>query len=421
MIRRALPLLALVAGCDACGKTNAAPPPPAPAEAAAPAPKPLADRDALQSLLAWTDARVAVSSTVDNPRDFPEHLVDGKQETAWNGKSGDLVGGWIAFRIPEKAHVKEVRITCGFDKIASDGTDLFLANHRIARIHVKRTGDIGGFVSREYSLDTNRRGAQTIPIDEPGGDFVLTVIDVVPGTKREWRELVVSELQVLGTPGAAKLPAPRTPRVRVGSLDAPERGGSVPERPSSAAFASLDAYCKSWMSTATPAMESLQKDDSPWPCRGMLAECKYQDDARVFPANARPFLEARTVTTSAKNDRRSVALRTPNGWFPSALVLEDGDRCVLGDVGSSQSKVVAFEPQDGWLEVVVEHRTAAPDYLNDEHGKPYIRVDKSAWRERFRCENVDGAPECADKGRIAHWDGTGDDEPPVDVAKWTPD
>ena len=35
---------------------------------------------------------VAVSSKVDNPKDFPEHLVDGKNETAWNSKTGDLHG-----------------------------------------------------------------------------------------------------------------------------------------------------------------------------------------------------------------------------------------------------------------------------------------------------------------------------------------
>jgi hypothetical protein len=421
-MRRALPLLGLLAGCDSCGKESALPPKPAPIEAAVAAPKPLADRDALESLLAWTDSRVAVSSTVENPRDFPEHLIDGKPDTAWNGNTGDLLGGWIAFRVPEAAYVKEVRITCGFDKIAADGTDLFTANQRIARIQIRRKTAVGGDSgNREYALDTNRRGPQTIPVDARGGDFYLTVSDVLPGTKKDWRELVVSELQVLGTAGPAKLGSPHMPRVRIGSLDAPERGAKMPERPSSASFASLDAFCASFVSTAKPVMDELSKDDSPWPCRGMHAECKYRDDARIFPANARPFLEARTVATSAKNDRVAVALRTPNGWFPAALVLEDGDRCVLGDAGTSSSKVVGYEPQDGYLEIVTETRTAAPSYLTDEDGGHAIVVEKSAWRTRYRCENVDGAPKCESKGRLAHWDGTGDAEPPADVSKWTQD
>ena len=36
----------------------------------------------LSNLLYTTEAAVAVSSKVDNPKDFPEHLVNEKQETA---------------------------------------------------------------------------------------------------------------------------------------------------------------------------------------------------------------------------------------------------------------------------------------------------------------------------------------------------
>src|SRR5262249_51518785 len=45
-------------------------------------------------LLLETEVKITVSSRVDNPRDYPEHLVDGRPETAWNGKTGDL-NGWI--------------------------------------------------------------------------------------------------------------------------------------------------------------------------------------------------------------------------------------------------------------------------------------------------------------------------------------
>src|SRR5689334_7769770 len=50
---------------------------------------------AVVDLLHHTAAAIAVSSNVDNPHDFPEHLVDGKRDTAWNGRTGDLVGAWI--------------------------------------------------------------------------------------------------------------------------------------------------------------------------------------------------------------------------------------------------------------------------------------------------------------------------------------
>jgi hypothetical protein len=46
-------------------------------------------------LLGIVPAKIAVSSAVRNPRDFPEHLVDGDPNTAWNSQTGDLAGAWI--------------------------------------------------------------------------------------------------------------------------------------------------------------------------------------------------------------------------------------------------------------------------------------------------------------------------------------
>jgi hypothetical protein len=66
---------------------------------------PVEDAGALVELLHATPALVAVSSRVDNPRDLPEFLVDGRAVTAWNGRTGDLVGGYMAFRVPADAVV----------------------------------------------------------------------------------------------------------------------------------------------------------------------------------------------------------------------------------------------------------------------------------------------------------------------------
>ena len=41
---------------------------------------------------------VAVSSTVVNHTEYPSNLVDGKLETAWNSRSGDLAGAETIFR-----------------------------------------------------------------------------------------------------------------------------------------------------------------------------------------------------------------------------------------------------------------------------------------------------------------------------------
>src|SRR5687768_17555026 len=71
------------------------------ADAAPPvATKPDAGAPAIEvDLLHWTPAAVSVSSNVQNPRDYPHHLVDNKPETAWNGKTGDL-NATISFRVP---------------------------------------------------------------------------------------------------------------------------------------------------------------------------------------------------------------------------------------------------------------------------------------------------------------------------------
>lgn len=65
-------------------------------------------------LLHNSDSSLAVSSTVLNKRDQPEHIADGKPDTAWNSRTSDLVGAWIAIRLPETARVSDIRLTVGY-------------------------------------------------------------------------------------------------------------------------------------------------------------------------------------------------------------------------------------------------------------------------------------------------------------------
>jgi hypothetical protein len=166
----------------------AAPPPAASASGAAP-------KKVIVNLLDVVPATLAVSSTVVNKHDFPEHLIDGQPGTAWNSKTGDI-RGWIGFRIPEDAHVDAIELTAGFDKI-SGKLDLFTANHRITRVAISRNGKR----IKEAAVDPNVRGMQAIAVDDAGGDYKVEVTDTLPGTKKEWKELVVSEFRVLGKPG----------------------------------------------------------------------------------------------------------------------------------------------------------------------------------------------------------------------------
>jgi hypothetical protein len=182
-----------------------APPAPAPAPAATPPPD--------VELLHATSSVVAVSSLVQNAKIRPEHLVDGDLETAWNSRTGDL-RPWIRFRVPKAARVHEVRLTVGFTH-SDKGDDWFVMNHRIRAVELSRDGAALG----RFLLDPDNRALQRIPLDQPGGDFTLAIVDAVPGTRAGWREIAISELEVWGALPAGTAPAHAGPQVRVGDLD----------------------------------------------------------------------------------------------------------------------------------------------------------------------------------------------------------
>jgi hypothetical protein len=125
------------------------------------------------------------------------------------------VGGWIAFRIPIQAHVESVTMSAGFDKKTAKGEDLFAMNHRIRKVRISRNGT----ALREATLDAERR----TPPEHPHRRRRRRLPDRGHGgrrsTKKDWRELTVSELAVWGEPGAASLQATHLPRVVVGGLD----------------------------------------------------------------------------------------------------------------------------------------------------------------------------------------------------------
>jgi hypothetical protein len=157
-----------------------------------------------------------VSSTVDNPNILPAHLVDGDPATAWNSRTGELVGAWIAFRVPREVHVDQIRISAGFTHTDARG-DLFMMNPRIRRVRVSRDG----VVVLDQRLDPGSRKLQELAVDAAGGDFQIEVTELQRGSKKSWREVCVSELEVWGSVPATLPVAATTPTVRVGSLGAP--------------------------------------------------------------------------------------------------------------------------------------------------------------------------------------------------------
>lgn len=223
--------------------------------------------ESVTNLLAVVPSTLTVSSAVRNPRDFPEHLIDGDPETAWNGKTGDLVGATIRFRVPDDSHVDAVELTAGYVRISGD-RDLFTMNHRIQQVALRRNGELLG--SRR--LDVNARGLQRLPIDRAGGEFTIEVEETLPGSEKRWREVVVSELRVVGKPGAQRRTAEDRLLVGVGETqpEPPAHDGlvelSVSRLPASllAPQPSIDVLCRKFMAWARLEAPKQEAELAPW-------------------------------------------------------------------------------------------------------------------------------------------------------------
>jgi hypothetical protein len=103
-------------------------------------------------------------------------------------------------------------MTVGFTKSDAKLGDLFTMNPRIARVRVLRDG----VTVVEQALDPALRTLQDIPIDQPGGDYKIEVVDIVPGTHASWREISVSELEIWGSLPPGIPPTRHRPTVLVG-------------------------------------------------------------------------------------------------------------------------------------------------------------------------------------------------------------
>lgn len=271
------------------------------------------DADPIVDLLHTVDSTVAVSSKVDNPHDYPEHLVDGRPETAWNGKTGDLKG-FIAFRVPKTAKVLRVELTPGFDKTATKG-DLFTMNHRIKKVRITREGA----VVKEAALDVDKRTLQAIDVDAEGGDFKIDVLETVPGTQKNWRELTVSEFRVWGRAGGAPENPQHMPKMAIGSLD-----GRLPPKASAKAdlprgpFASSAELCTAYDKAVTPLINAKFTDDQ-YPGKIPGPHCAAKSEPKGFSSAAfkrGPFKDAAFVDVDdLERQSSALLLQTAKGWF----------------------------------------------------------------------------------------------------------
>ncbi len=283
-------------------------------------------RDAVRNLLHYTNAEITLSSRVDNPRDYPEHLVDGKPQTAWNGKTGDK-NAWIEVKLAPEVHVESLAITAGFDKGA-----LFEQNLRITKLRVERNGEW----LLDAPLDPMLRAPQRIRVDRPGGTFKLTVMDTVRGTNPGWQEIVVSELMVFGTaPKEVLLPEAKLPRITIatGSARAPSRFA----QPSDLTFEGREGtttrdICVAWKKELMSLIVAAQ--------HGGMGFDGYDEKSVVCMEVAAPALEG----------------VLPDGWSLPAAV----KRAYFDGVAASDERYLALRRKDGKIVVGPQY-----SYAND--------------------------------------------------------
>jgi hypothetical protein len=291
-----------------------------------PAPTPFKPGAAV-NLLDQVPALLAVSSTVENPRDFPEHLIDGQQDTAWNSQTGDL-RGWIAFRVPADAHVDAIEMNAGYNRI-SGKEDLFRANHRIARVAVTRNGT----KLKEFALDPEQRGLQVIRVDAPGGDYKVQVLETVPGAKSAWKELVVSEFRVVGTPGVARRAVTDRLRISLRALatkdEAPPLIDSIAQIPAYRARA-LAGACSAWLKNLSEqlaveklAVEKLEENDQH--LKPGVPFCVEEPLELPFTSVA-PYKSVHAVRVSnGIGSHRELVVETARGFFFTSIRWAEND------------------------------------------------------------------------------------------------
>lgn len=161
-------------------------------------------------LLRTVRARVTTSSANNEDPRQTWSLTDGDLQTAWNSAPAGDDGERITIQLPEQVTVSAIALTAGYTS-TRDSLDLFTANRRIQAVRIRHGEDVF-----EARLDITDRSLQRVGVHGGGGTWTIELSEWVEGS-RNWQELVVSELQVLGiadddAPPYEAHPEPAPPR-----------------------------------------------------------------------------------------------------------------------------------------------------------------------------------------------------------------
>ena len=294
-----------------------------------------------------------------------DKMLDNNLQTAWNSRTGDLVGAWFEVDVPPGVTVASFAMTAGFTS-QSGRNDLFASNHRVERVSVSRDGAALG----EFALDPESRAMQVFGLSGDAGTYRFTITAERAGTRPSWRELCVSEFVLYGSapegmagPDAADTDAsaPNTDGGEDGAAaaatvsdasaaQAPENEQPEPLTPSApaaltaeATVQSVEQFCTAMQrrrfQRARCAQAATERGQPACFCGQMPGpNAPEQFTARNRQASlqrpATPFLGAYFMARAANPTdvvRCDLLVRTPTGLFPFVEVAD----CAPGGGGGS--------------------------------------------------------------------------------------
>jgi len=307
---RRLALFAVVA-LAACKKAEQQAPVPTPAPPViapvAPDAAPVAIDAGAQAdveLLHAIPTRIRVSSTVANPKILPAHIADGDLTTAWNSKTGELVGAWIEITLGEGAEAHELRMTAGFTAKGPKNEDWFTMNPRIKKVTVEADGKAAG----TFTLDVANRGLQVFAVTATQ-TVRLTIAEIAAGSKKTWREASISEIELWGRPpaGWSAPKVPLDPFVGVGEESLP----SAPDDP----CAEIDARREAFIAEhANDHHEGPGGEDHNYPPRCDLFEVSAPDDLPEPWRGAQSYCEVNDEIYGPKRCTILISRGTESAW-----------------------------------------------------------------------------------------------------------
>lgn len=337
-----------------------------------------------EDLLRVTAAVVHVSSSVENTRNFPEHLVDEDIATAWQSSSGDL-SPTLSVQLPADVEVDHIELTAGYTKSVGN-QDAFTQNHRITELSVKRDGQELGL----FTLDPMQRNLQSIPIHASGGRYEIKVTRALPGTRPEWREIAVSELRVMGRAGAARK-APALPAIEVGAHD-PEDvrtlNTSITADELETAHASIAALCAANIAQA-PTTFTTEEGTVLKP-KGR-AKCAPLAAGFALPKSDTYLGLSSVKTFNGFGDSTEYVLRVPRGYVSLPLWLGVESNEDPGCPGIVRpDKIDSIRIENGYL--VIDLSAPYESYVEDERARPIKNL--RTWGGALWCKEDNAALTC---------------------------